>query len=159
LPELFSAGDSTPDIRFDFWRTNAELTEERFTQFAGDWLRAHSVRLEMEAYGTPPNPLTAARHIDVPTGEQYEWKGFSFSRFAASGAHLAGKPIIGAEAWTWAGIPNRLGDSLSDLKVLSDFHFLAGCNDLTGVSFPYSPRTAGVPGWLPYFGPAFNQNN
>jgi hypothetical protein len=157
---LFDSDSPNPrDVRFDFWRTLAELTEERFARVLSDWAHHHGVKLEMEAYGTPPNPLTAARYIDVPTGEQYEWKGFSLSRLAASGAHLAGRRVIGAEAWTWLGLPNRLGDSLSDLKLASDLHFLAGVNDLTGVDFAYSPRSAGAPGWLPYYGPVLNQNN
>ncbi len=160
LPGLFSTTASAgPDLRFDFWRTLSELTEERFTVRLSEWLHHRDVKLEMEAYGTPPNPLTAAGSIDVPTGEQYEWKGFSLSRLAASGAHLARKQIIGAEAWTWTGLPNRLGDSLSDLKLASDLHFLAGVNELTGVDFAYSPRGAGAPGWLPYYGPVMNQNN
>lgn len=160
LPNLFdNASELRFDLRFDFWRTLAELTEARFTQVLGAWSKRHNTRLEMEAYGTPPNPLTAARYIDVPTGEQYEWQGFSMSRLAASGAHLTGKKIIGTEAWTWSGIPNRLGDSLLDLKRLSDIHFLAGMNELTGVDFPYSPRAIGAPGWQPYYGPTMNQNN
>jgi len=160
LPALFGGGG--PDaarLRFDFWRSLAELTEERFTRVVGGWARAHGTTLEMEAYGTPPNPLTAARFIDVPCGEQYEWQGFSMSRMAASGAHLAGRNIIGAEAWTWTSLPNRLIDSLRTLKLASDIHFLAGCNDLIGVDFPYSPRHIPPPGWLPYYGPVMNQNN
>jgi hypothetical protein len=160
LPVLFdTSSPAGAEVRFDFWRTLCELTESRFTRFTSDWAHHHGVKFEMEAYGTPPNPLTAARFLDIPTGEQYEWKGFSLSRLASSGAHLAGKRVIGAEAWTWLGIPNRLGDTLSDLKLASDLHFLAGENDLVGVDFAYSPRQAGTPGWLPYYGPVLNQNN
>ena len=160
LPELFD--DHAPDarsLRFDFWRTLAELAEERFAQSVYAWCRQRGVAFALEAYGTPPMGFTTARFCDVPWGEQYEWKGFSFSRFASSGAHLAGKNIIGAEAWTWAGIPNRLADSLSDLKLCSDLHFLSGENELTGVDFPYSPSAEPAPGWMPYYGPVMNQNN
>lgn len=160
LPELFDEkAAASPDLRFDFWRTLAEIHEERWTKPLGEWSRKHGVKLEMEEYGTPPSPLTAYKHIDIPTGEQYEWMGFSFSRYAASGAHLAGKRVIGAEAWTWTGLPNRLIDSLKDLKLASDYHFLAGINDLTGVDFAYSPPDIAPPSWLPYFGPVMNQNN
>ncbi len=160
LGELFDTGsEGRAELHFDFWRTLSEMTEHEFTKTLSTWAHKRGVRLEMEAYGTPPNPLTAARYIDVPTGEQYEWKGFSLSRLAASGAHLAGRRVIGAEAWTWMGLPNRLGDSLSDTKLCSDLHYLAGINDLIGVDFAYSPRSAGQPGWLPYYGPVFNQNN
>ena len=146
-------------LRFDYWRTLMELTEERFTKPLGAWADKHKIDLEMEAYGTPPNPMTAFRHISVPTGEHYEWKGFSVQKFVASAAHMARKNIVGSEAWTWAGLPNRLADSLSDLKVVSDMTFLAGCNDLTGVDYPYSPKSAGQPGWQPYYGPTVNENS
>jgi hypothetical protein len=160
LPELFDdAAPTRRAVRFDFWRTLAELTEERFTKPLGAWCAKRGMDLEMEAYGTPPNPMTSYRYIQVPTGEHYEWKGFSVQKFVASAADLTRKPIVGSEAWTWAGLPNRLADSLSDIKLVSDMAFVAGANDLTGVDFPYSPRSAGLPGWLPYYGPAFNQNN
>jgi hypothetical protein len=160
LPDLFDdSSPAAPDLRFDLWRTVAELAEGEFMQTVHEFCRKHGVSFALEAYGTPSMGFTAARRCDVPWGEQYEWRGFSFSRFAASGGHLAGKKVIGAEAWTWAGIPNRLADSLSDLKLCSDLHFLAGENELTGVDFPYSPRSIPAPGWTPYYGPVINQNN
>ncbi|AIE83895.1 glycosyl hydrolase [Fimbriimonas ginsengisoli] len=160
LPQAFS--DKSPEgdaVRFDYWRTLMELTAERFTKPLGDWSRKHRVKLEMEAYGTPPNPMSAYRSIDVPTGEHYEWRGFSVQKYVASAAHMARKNVIGSEAWTWLGLPNRLGDTLSDLKVVTDMTLLGGCNDLTGVDFAYSPKSAGQPGWVPYYGPYMNRNN
>ena len=160
LPELFDDGAAAVrGLRFDLWRTLAELTEERFTRTLGEWLGARGVGLEMEPYGQPPNPMTAATHISTPTGEHYEWKGFAVQRYVASMAHVAGPNVVGAEAWTWAGLPNRLGDSLSDIKLVSDMTFLVGANDLTGVDFPYSPASAGSPGWMPYYGPVMGETN
>ncbi len=160
LPDLFDdASAARRGLRFDFWRTLAELLEERFIEPLGSWCEKRGLVLEMEAYGTPPNPMTAARSMAIPTGEHYEWRGYCVQRYAASMARMAGRNIVGAEAWTWAGIPNRLGDSLSDLKVVSDMTFLAGANDLTGVDVPYSPAVAGAPGWLPYFGPILGPGN
>ncbi len=160
LPELFDAkSEPGKAVRFDFWRTLAELTEERFTIPLGNWCAKRGLNLEMEPYGTPPNPMTSSRYIQTPTGEHYEWKGFSVQRYVASAAHQAGRNIIGSEAWTWSGLPNRLADSLSDLKLVSDMTFLSGANDLTGVDFPYSPRSAGTPGWVPYYGPFMGPGN
>ncbi len=154
LPELYDdAGAAARGLRFDLWRTLAELVEERFTRTLGDWCDRRGVLLEMEPYGTPPNPMTAAAHISLPTGEHYEWKGYAVQRYVASMAHVNGRPVVGAEAWTWAGLPNRLADSLGDIKLVSDMTFLLGANDLTGVDFPYSPGSAGAPGWMPYYGP------
>jgi hypothetical protein len=160
LPELFDDGAAAaPGLRFDLWRTLAELTEERFTRVLGDWCRRRGLELEMEPYGQPPNPMTAAEYITLPTGEHYEWKGFAVQRYVASMARIAGRKVVGAEAWTWAGLPNRLGDSLSDIKLVSDMTFLLGANDLTGVDFPYSPGSAGSPGWAPYYGPVMGPAN
>lgn len=160
LPELFDkSSEAGKRVRFDFWKTMAELTEERFTQPLGDWCAKRGIALEMEAYGTPPNPMTAARFIQTPVGEHYEWKGFSVQKYVASAAHQANRTVVSAEAWTWAGLPNRLADSLSDLKLVSDLTFLSGSNDLTGVDFPYSPREAGSPGWTPYYGPFMSPAN
>ena len=156
LHDLFASGGA---VRFDFWRTLMELTEERFTRPLGQFAKRSNVPLEMEAYGTPPNPMTCYRYIDIPTGEHYEWKGFSVQKYVSSAANLCGKAFVGSEAWTWAGLPNRLADTLSDLKLVSDMAFLGGANDLTGVDYPYSPRSAGSPGWQPYYGPTMNQNN
>jgi hypothetical protein len=154
LPELYDdAAAASRGLRFDFWRTLSELTEERFTRTLGDWCRRRGLELEMEPYGTPPSPMTSAAHISIPTGEHYEWKGFAVQRYVASMARVAGRRVVGAEAWTWAGLPNRLADSLSDIKLVSDMTFLLGANDLTGVDFPYSPESAGSPGWMPYYGP------
>ncbi len=160
LPLAFGDTSSQGDaVRFDYWRTLMELTEERFTEPLAAWSKKHNVALEMEAYGTPPNPMTAFRNITIPTGEHYEWAGFAIQKFVASAAHMAKRNIIGCEAWTWAGLPNRLADTLSDIKLVSDMEFLCGSNDLTGVDYPYSPRSAGQPGWQPYYGPTMNENN
>lgn len=157
LPEVFQKGAS--DVRFDFWRTLAELTEERFTRPLGEWCAKREIDLEMEAYGTPPNPMTAAKYIQIPVGEHYEWKGFSVQKYVASAAHQAGRKVVSSEAWTWLGLPNRLNDTLSDLKLCTDLTFLSGANDLVGVDFPYSPASAPDPGWTPYYGPFMGPGN
>ena len=160
LPELFDPkSEIGKGYRFDFWRTLAELTEERFTKPLGEWCGKRGIALEMEPYGTPPNPMTAARYIQTPVGEHYEWKGLSVQKYVASMAHQAGRNIISSEAWTWVGLPNRLADSLSDLKLCTDMTLLSGANDLTAVDFPYSPRSAGSPGWTPYYGPYMGPGN
>ena len=160
LPEFFDLkSESGKGVRFDFWRTLAELTEERFTKPLGAWCGKRGINLEMEPYGTPPNPMTSSRYIQTPVGEHYEWKGFSVQKYVASAAHQAGRRVISSEAWTWTGLPNRLIDSLSDLKLCTDMTLLSGANDLTGVDYPYSPRSAGSPGWTPYYGPFMSPGN
>ncbi len=157
LPALFDGtrADSR-DLRCDFWRTLSEQALEGFVQPLADWAHGKGVAAQVEAYGTPPVSLASYRAVDVPTGEHYEWKEFNTSRWASSGARLAGKRTVLAEAWTWLGAPNRFGDSLEQLKLCSDLHFLSGINALYGVDYAYSPAAAGAPGWPTYFGPVVN---
>ncbi len=157
LPALFDRNHAdSRDLRCDFWRTLSEQAFEGFIEPLVAWAHGKGVTAQVEAYGTPPVSLASYRAIDVPTGEHYEWKEFNTSRWASSGARLAGKPTVLAEAWTWLGMPNRFGDSLEQLKLCSDLHFLSGINALYGVTYAYSPAAAGVPGWPPYFGPVVN---
>ena len=160
LQDLFDdKAPGSPALRQDFWRTVAELANLRYVKTVYDWSHAHGMAVELQPYGTPPLPMTSSAYIDMPTGEHYEWRGFNVCRYVASAAHQQNRNIIGSEAWTWGAIPNRLTDTLSDLKVMSDMHFLSGVNDITGVDFPYTPKAAGLPGWLPYYGPSIGETN
>ncbi len=160
LPALFDRHHAdSRDLRYDFWRTLSEQAFEGFIQPLAEWAHAKGVTAQVEAYGTPPVSLASYRAVDVPVGEHYEWKEFSTSRWASSGARLAGKRTVLAEAWTWLGDPNRFADTLEQLKLCSDLHFLSGINTLYGTSYGYSPAAAGSPGWVPYFGPAVNHNS
>ncbi len=157
LPALFDRNHAdSRDLRCDFWRTLSEQALQGFIQPLVEWAHEKGVSAQVEAYGTPPVSLASYRAIDVPTGEHYEWKEFNTSRWASSGARLAGKRTVLAEAWTWLGVPNRFGDSLEQLKLCSDLHFLSGINALYGSTYAYSPASAGTPGWPPYFGPVVN---
>lgn len=157
LPALWDEGNPhSRDLRTDFWRTLSEQAVDGFVKPLQAWAHRHGVLSMVEAYGSPPVSIAAYAYTDIPTGEHYEWKEFNSSRWASSGGHLAGKPVIMAEAWTWAGMPNRFGDSLEQLKLCSDLHFLSGINALYGVTYAYSPVELGAPGWPPYFGPVTN---
>ncbi|MCZ2077265.1 MAG: hypothetical protein HUU41_12955 [Bryobacteraceae bacterium] len=159
LPLLFQ--ELTPQarhVRHDFWWTVSELAVENFQKPLQAWCRRKGVDLQMESYGQPPVSLGSLRYVDRPVGEHYEWRMFNASRWASSGGRLHGRNIIGAEAWTWTGIPNRFADSLSDLKLASDMHFVSGINSLMGISYVNTPPSAGNPGWVPYWGPIINHN-
>ena len=160
LPALFAeAHPDARDVRCDFWRTLSEQVTDAFVKPLGEWAHERGVTAQVEAYGTPPTNLASYQTVDTPVGEHYEWKEFCTSRWASSGAHLAGKRTILTEAWTWLGMPNRFSDTLEQLKLCSDLHFLCGMNALYGMTYAYSPEVLGSPGWVPYFGPAVNHNS
>lgn len=160
LPALFAeAHPDARDVRCDFWRTLSEQVADAFVKPLQEWAHQRGVTTQVEAYGTPPANLASYQAVDTPVGEHYEWKEFCTSRWASSGAHLAGKRTILTEAWTWTGLPNRFADTLEQLKLCSDLHFLCGMNALYGLTYAYSPEALGSPGWVPYFGPAVNHTS
>ncbi len=159
LPAL--AGDAGPDtaaIRCDWGRTLTELANENFLSQARRWADARGTRFRCQAYGTPPVTLSSSRLVDMPEGENPHWRGFSPARWASSACHLYGKPVTSAETWTWVHSPAFRATPL-DLKAEADHNFLQGINQIVGHGWPYSPPSAGEPGWRFYAAGALNGHN
>src|SRR5581483_8318858 len=87
-----------------------------------------------------------------------EWRGFSPARWASSACHLYGRPVTSTETWTWLHAPSFRATPL-DMKAEADLHFVEGINQLIGHGWPYSPPSAGEPGWRFYASAAFNDHN
>jgi hypothetical protein len=159
LPDIFVNNPArTTDVRFDFWETVADLLTSQYVHPLHEWTRRHGVDLEIQAYGVPAVPQCAYAEVDLPGGEQYDWREFTEGRWASSAAHFYGKKRVLAEYATWAGIPNRFTDTLDDLKLIADLQFLTGMTELSASTLPYSPPSAGIPGWQDYAGAAFGLN-
>jgi hypothetical protein len=157
LPLLFAPATAEGlQARYDYWRTVSELAAERFYKPLQQWCHDKGAKLRAEPYGQPPVSLGSFRYVDLPVGEHYEWRMLNATRWAAAGGHLHGKNTIDAEAWTWVGLPNRFADSLEQLKVASDMHFVSGANALMAISYIYAPQERDKTYWVPYWGPVFN---
>ena len=154
----FGSGDHADEVRRDYGRTLTELFSERFLGIMRGWAADRGVRLRMQNYGMPPASLASHQAIDIPDGEGFEWRALSSSRWAASAAHLFGKPIVSSEAWTWLHSPAFRATPL-DLKAEADLHFLSGVNQLIGHGWPYSPPQAGTPGWMFYAAGVYSDKN
>src|SRR5207247_842368 len=62
LPDLFDeASPAAQDLRFDFWRTVAELAEREFARPVHTWCRKHGVSFALEPYRLPPMGFTGPR--------------------------------------------------------------------------------------------------
>jgi hypothetical protein len=102
--------------------------------------------------------LSSNALVDLPEGEGAQWRQFSATRWAASASHLYGRPVTSSETWTWLHSPVFRATPL-DMKAEADLHFLVGINQLIGHGWPYSPLSAGEPGWRFYAAAVFNQHN
>lgn len=159
LPAL--AGDIGPQtaaIRHDWGRTLTELIDERYLTPLREWAAAHGTRFRSQTYGIPAVTLSSNALVDLPEGEGFQWRQFSYTRWATSGSHLYGRPVTSSETWTWLHSPAFRAAPL-DLKAEADEFFLQGVNQIVGHGWPYSPESAGEPGWRFYAAGAFNAHN
>ncbi len=160
LPELVAG--TTPeaaDLRYDWGRTLAELIDEHYLTPLNTWAREHHTRFRSQSYGTPAVTLSSNALVDLPEGEGSQWHGpFSYTRWATSANHLNGQTITSSETWTWLHSPPFRATPL-DMKAEADTFFLQGINQLVGHGWPYSPPSAGDPGWSFYAAAVFNDHN
>jgi hypothetical protein len=160
LPEL--AAGTTPeaaDVRYDWGRTLAELIDENYLTPLNTWAREHHTKFRSQSYGSPAVTLSSNALVDLPEGEGSQWHGgFSFTRWATSASHVYGRPVTSSETWTWLHSPSFRATPL-DMKAEADTFFLQGINQFVGHGWPYSPPSAGDPGWSFYAAAVFNNHN
>jgi hypothetical protein len=160
LPELVAG--TTPeaaDVRLDWGRTLTELIDEHYLTPLNTWAHKHHTRFRSQSYGTPAVTLASNALVDLPEGEGSQWHGpFSYTRWATSASHVYGRPITSSETWTWLHSPSFRATPL-DMKAEADTFFLQGINQLVGHGWPYSPPSAGDPGWSFYAAAVFNDHN
>jgi glycosyl hydrolase family 106( putative alpha-L-rhamnosidase) len=160
LPEL--AAGATPeaaDVRYDWGRTLAELIDEHYLTPLNTWAREHHTKFRSQSYGSPAVTLSSNALVDLPEGEGSQWHGgFSFTRWATSASHVYGRQVTSSETWTWLHSPSFRATPL-DMKAEADTFFLQGINQFVGHGWPYSPPSAGDPGWSFYAAAVFNNHN
>ncbi len=160
LPALVTdMGHETQAVRHDWGKTLTELAEDNYLKPIREWAQAHHTLFRSQTYGEPPVILSSNALVDLPEGEHGpSWRRFSAARWASSACHLYGKQITSTETWTWLHSPAFRATPL-DMKAEADRHFVEGINQLIGHGWPYSPPSAGEPGWHFYAAAAFNDHN
>ncbi len=160
LPELFSAApdEQALSVRHDCGRTLTELIDANYLEPIESWATAHHTLFRSQTYGEPAVSLASEALADLPEGEGPQWRQFSYTRWATSAAHVYGRPVVSTETWTWSHSPAFRATPL-DMKAEADRFFLQGSNQLMGHGWPYSPPSAGEPGWRFYAAGAFNAHN
>jgi hypothetical protein len=115
---------------WDLRETISQLLVKNYAGRFRELARRHGMRLSIEAYDAPCDDMTYAGQADEPMGEFWSW-GFGgaaeWCTVMSSAAHIYGKPVLGAEAFTatdqekWLGHPGRV-------KALGDWAFCEGIN-------------------------------
>ncbi|HUA38808.1 MAG TPA: glycosyl hydrolase [Candidatus Sulfopaludibacter sp.] len=160
LPALFGeAGDDhTARVKYDYRRTVSDIMAGQSEPIWIDWAHRHGFQAIYQAHGTPGNWLDLYADADIPETEMFHNdRSILISKFASSAAHVAGRPLTGAETGTW--LAEHFTETLADLKYLADDMFLSGVNHIYYHGCCYSPEAAPWPGWLFYAATEMNPRN
>ena len=136
---------------WDVRRTIADLEAENYAGGLAELAHAHNLQLSIEAYANGPfdNLLYAAR-ADLPMGEFWaeldDFSRFNACKSMASAAHVYGKPIIPAEAFTSYPATAKSQNHPWSLKALGDAAFCEGINRLVIHRFAHQPWLDRPPG-------------
>jgi alpha-L-rhamnosidase len=128
-------GDLRMTERFlwDVRRTVSELSVENYWRPMQQMAHGAGLRLSAESYTTIGDDLDASNCIDEPMAEFWKQDGGFFGGFAntpkmmASAAHLNGRPIVAAEAFTSIET-ERWREHPGSLKALGDRMLAKGVN-------------------------------
>jgi len=134
------------------WDVRATVNDLLLANYAAHFselARRHGIRLSIEAYdGAPADDLAYGGRADEPMAEFWSWAKFSAAYSCtemASAAHIYGRPILGAEAFTatdaekWQGHPALIKD-------LGDWAFCEGINRFVFHRYALQPWTDARPG-------------
>jgi hypothetical protein len=134
---------------WDLRQTISELLLDNYAGAFREMAREDGLRLSIEAYTTcPTDEMAYAGRCDEPMSEFWSWSfgggagiGAAFScTEMASAAHVYGKPVLGAEAFTatneekWQGHP-------ANIKALGDWAFCEGVNRFVFHRYALQPWT------------------
>ena len=168
--------DGDPKVISDYRETLGELLEENFTRQWVDWCHKHGVQVRNQAHGSPANLIDIYSAVDIPEIEGFGLselgiKGLrtdpgktkkndsdlSMLKYAASAAHVTGKPYASSETFTW--LTEHFRTSLSQMKPDLDLMFCAGVNRMYFHGGCYSPKDEPWPGWRFYASVDMTPNN
>jgi hypothetical protein len=145
-------GDAAVSERFlfDFRRVQADLMAENYYGRLGELARAHGLRYYVEGYG-PGNfdELRVSGLPDVPMTEFWTrtpWTPNRAVKMVTSAAHIYGKRLVAAEAFTGEFRTSRWLEYPYALKILGDEMMAHGVNQFYFHRFAHQPHPDAVPG-------------
>ncbi|MYM25410.1 glycoside hydrolase [Duganella sp. FT135W] len=168
---VVDSAEASDRFLWDFRRTIADLISDNHYGVAADVAHKHGMQLYAEAMGvnlpTVGDGLQAKGRVDIPMGEFWDRNPgekpipnqVSDIREAASAAHIYGKQLVAAEAFTATPIIPSFSRSPRDLKWIADQYMALGVNRFVIHASPHQPfenRKPGVSLWR--FGQHFTRN-
>ena len=133
----------TERFLWDLRQTVSDMIIENYAGHFHTLARRHGMRLSIEAYGEPADDMTYAGKADEPMAEFWSWSKFGAASSCtemASAAHIYGRRILGAEAFTATDKEKWLGHP-AVIKDLGDWAFCEGINRFVVHRYAMQPWT------------------
>lgn len=154
MPALFGriVGDAARSERFlhDFRRVQADMMAENYYDRAQELAREHGLTFYVEGYGVGNfDELRVSGLPDVPMTEFWTrtpWTPNRPVKMVTSAAHVYGKPVVAAEAFTGEFRTSRWLEYPYALKILGDDMMAAGVNQFYFHRYAHQPHPDAVPG-------------
>ena len=163
-------------VKADYKYTISELLLTQFDEPWTQWANKGGFKTKLQAHGSPGNLIDLYASADIPECETfgsmpYDIKGFRreaenirsgdadpvMLKFSSSAGHIAGKPLISSETFTW--LREHFKTALSQTKPEAEELLLNGVNHIFLHGSTYSPDRAGWPGWKFYASVNFSPKN
>jgi len=154
-------GPITERFLWDFRRTIADLFAENYYGYFADLCHRHGLEFSTEPYTSCFEGLQVGAKADIPMAEFWCDGSYSFSmRLSASLAHIHGRPVAAAEAFT-AGPPlGRWLNYPGELRRVGDLAWSEGINRFVLHSYAHQPWMDLVPGMtMGQYGCHFSRNS
>jgi hypothetical protein len=154
LPALFgrTVGDPAISERFlyDVRRVMADVMTENYYGRMASLCRERGLVYYVEGYGPGMfDELNLSGLPDVPTTEFWvrsPWTPSRTVKMVSSAAHVYGKPVVAAEAFTGEEQTSRWMEYPYAMKVLGDDMFAAGVNHFVFHRYAHQPHPDAAPG-------------
>ena len=175
---LMDSTDNEPAnrVKSDYRETLSDLLLEEFDQPWTQWANKLGTVTRLQAHGSPGNLLDLYASADIPECETFGSMPYDIPnyrrlpenirkgdadpivlKFSSSAGHLANRPLISSETFTW--LRDHFKTALAHCKPEVEDLFLNGVNHVFLHGSTYSPKDAPWPGHKFYASVNFNPTN
>lgn len=132
---------------WDFRRTIADLFADNYFSYFAEICKKNGMLASIEPYDGPFECMLTGRDADIPMGEFWIGSGESNScKLAASVAHVYGRKVVGAEAFTAVPSVGRWLQDPYSMKSVGDLMYSTGINRYIIHRYAHQPWLDKVPG-------------
>lgn len=146
---IIGNADITDRFLWDLRRTVADLYNTNYYGYMAQLAHTHGLKFETEAYGNGGfDNLRCGADADIPMAEFWPPNGMAeeSTKLAASSAHIYGRPVVAAEAFTSDLSVAKYKEDPYSIKALGDRMFCNGINRYVFHRYAHQPWMGVAPG-------------